>query len=211
MDADLPYRDRLHAGQVLASQLADYRGAAGLLVLGLPRGGVPVAAEVARELQAPLDVFIVRKLGHPAMPEFAIGAIASGGLRVLKPVPGAQVDADVLERIAEREQEELRRREVSYRRTRPAPDAAGRTVIVVDDGLATGATMEAAVRALRQVQPAHLCVAVPVGSRQACDALAGIADRVVCAATPQPFRAVGLWYRDFAQTTDEEVQRLLVS
>jgi len=205
----LPYRDRTEAGQVLARQLESYRGAPGLIVLGLPRGGVPVAAEVARHLSAPLDVFIVRKLGHPLHGEYAIGAIASGGVRVLKDVPVLPVPGRSLEAIEARERQELARREALYRGSRPPLRVDGATVLVVDDGLATGATMEAAVQALRQLRPAHLCVAVPVGSIEACEALQAMADRVVCPARPEHFRAVSLWYRHFPQTGDEEVQQLL--
>lgn len=206
---ELPFRDRSHGGRVLAAQLANYRGAPGLLVLGLPRGGVPVAHEVARELAAPLDVFIVRKLGYPGHPEFAMGAIASGGVRVMKVLPGLRPSDQAIEEVVADEMEELRRRELLYRGTRPPPDLHGRTVIVVDDGLATGATMEAAVQALRRQAPREVCVAVPVGARDSCEALAALADRVVCPAQPEPFRAVSLWYRDFPQTSDEEVRQLL--
>ena len=209
MNGDLPYKDRTHAGRALASHLSGYRGAPGLLVLGLPRGGVPIAHEVALALGAPLDVFIVRKLGYPGHPEFAMGAIASGGVRVMKVLPGMRPSDQAIEEVVADEMEELRRREVLYRGTRPAPAIRGRTVIVVDDGLATGATMEAAVQALRRHEPRHVCVAVPVGARDSCESLAMLADRVVCPAQPEPFRAVSLWYRDFPQTSDDEVRRLL--
>jgi putative phosphoribosyl transferase len=205
----LPYADRLEAGRVLADHLAGYRGSPGLLVLGLPRGGVPVAHEVARALSAPLDVFIVRKLGYPGHPEFAMGAIASGGVRVMKVLPGLEPSQHAIEQIAAGEQEELKRREVLYRGGRPPLVVRGRTVIVVDDGLATGATMEAAVQALRRQGPLHVCVAVPVGAPDSCQTLAALADRVVCPAQPESFRAVSLWYRDFPQTDDDEVRRLL--
>jgi predicted phosphoribosyltransferase len=208
---DLPYRDRSQAGRVLAAQLSDWRGAPGLLVLGLPRGGVPVAHEVARALAAPLDVFIVRKLGYPGHPEFAMGAIASGGVRVMKVLPGMRPSDQAIEEVVADEMEELRRREVLYRGTRAPPELRGRTVIVVDDGLATGATMEAAVQALRRHHPRQICVAVPVGARDSCATLAALADKVVCPAQPEPFRAVSLWYRDFPQTSDEEVRQLLAS
>jgi len=206
---ELPYRDRSHAGRVLAANLSDYRGAPGLLVLGLPRGGVPVAHEVAVALAAPLEVFIVRKLGYPGHPEFAMGAIASGGVRVMKVLPGMRPSDQAIEEVVAEEMEELRRREVLYRGTRAPPAIRGRTVIVVDDGLATGATMEAAVQALRRHEPRQVCVAVPVGASDSCETLAALADKVVCPAQPEPFRAVSLWYRDFPQTSDDEVRRLL--
>jgi putative phosphoribosyl transferase len=205
----LPYRDRCAAGRVLAAQLSDLRDAPGLLVLGLPRGGVPVAHEVANALAAPLDVFIVRKLGYPGHPEFAMGAIASGGVRVMKVLPGMRPSEQAIEEIAAEEMEELRRREVLYRGRRPPPALRGRSIVVVDDGLATGATMEAAVQALRRHEPRQICVAVPVGARESCETLATLADKVVCPAQPEPFRAVSLWYRDFPQTSDEEVRQLL--
>jgi len=206
---DLPYRDRSQAGRALAAQLSDLRDAPGLLVLGLPRGGVPVAHEVANALSAPLDVFIVRKLGYPGHPEFAMGAIASGGVRVMKVLPGMRPSDQAIEEVVADEMEELRRREVLYRGRRPAPALRGRSVVVVDDGLATGATMEAAVQALRRHEPRLICVAVPVGARDSCETLATLADKVVCPAQPEPFRAVSLWYRDFPQTSDEEVRQLL--
>ena len=206
---DLPYRDRSQAGRALAAQLSELRDAPGLLVLGLPRGGVPVAHEVANALTAPLDVFIVRKLGYPGHPEFAMGAIASGGVRVMKVLPGMRPSDQAIEEVVADEMEELRRREVLYRGTRPPPAMRGRSIIVVDDGLATGATMEAAVQALRRHDPRQICVAVPVGARDSCETLATLADQVVCPAQPEPFRAVSLWYRDFPQTSDEEVRLLL--
>jgi predicted phosphoribosyltransferase len=209
VDAPLPYRDRAHAGRELARRLDHYRGAPGLLVLGLARGGLPVAAEVAHALDAPLDVLVVRKLGHPLHGEFAIGAIAPGGVQVMTSWPGLRPAQALIARVVARERQELARREALYRGGRPAPDVRGRTVIVVDDGLATGATMEAAVQSLRQAQPARLCVAAPVAAQDTCARFAALADEVVCAATPEPFRAVGLWYREFPQLGDDEVQRLL--
>ncbi|HVZ43246.1 MAG TPA: phosphoribosyltransferase [Ramlibacter sp.] len=208
-DGELPFRDRRHAGAVLAGRLAHYRGRPSLLVLALPRGGVPVAFEVAGSLQAPLDVFVVRKLGYPGHEEYAMGAIASGGVRVMNRLDGLPVSEAEIERVAAREQEELLRRERLYRGDAPPADLAGRTVIVVDDGLATGATMRAAATAIRQQRPARLCVAVPVGARDSCEAMRDVCDEVVCAATPEPFTAVGLWYRDFPQTSDDEVRELL--
>ncbi|MDP1567300.1 MAG: phosphoribosyltransferase [Polaromonas sp.] len=208
-DTRLPYEDRRAAGRVLADALAHYRGRPDLLVLALPRGGVPVAYEVARALKAPLDVFVVRKLGFPGHEEYAMGAIASGGVRVMNPMPGMRVTPDEVAAAVAREQPELQRRERLYRGQRPAPDLHGHTVIVVDDGLATGATMNAALRGIRQQEPARLVMAVPVGAADSCQALQGLADEVVCVATPEPFRAVGLWYRQFPQTSDDEVRRLL--
>jgi predicted phosphoribosyltransferase len=205
----LPFRDRRHAGQVLADHLAHYRDEPDLLVLALPRGGVAVGYEVAQALNAPLDVFVVRKLGFPGHEEYAMGAIATGGVRVMNDLPGLHVSEDEIEQVAAREQAELRRREHLYRgESQPVP-IRGRTVIAVDDGLATGATMRAAAQAIRMQAPRHLCVAVPVGARESCEALGRLADAVVCPATPEPFHAVGLWYRDFPQASDDEVHQLL--
>lgn len=208
-DTRLPYEDRREAGRVLADALAHYRGRPHLLVLALPRGGVPVAYEVARALKAPLDVFVVRKLGFPGHEEYAMGAIASGGVRVMNPMPGMHVTPEEVAAAVARELPELQRRERLYRGQGPAPELHGRTVIVVDDGLATGATMHAALLGIRQQQPARLVMAVPVGAADSCEALQGVADEVVCVATPEPFRAVGLWYRQFPQTSDDEVRTLL--
>lgn len=210
MTADqLPYHDRHQAGRVLAEKLEHYRGRPGLLVLALPRGGVAVGFEVACALQAPLDVFVVRKLGYPGHEEYAMGAIASGGVRVMNPLPGANISPQAIAAVIEREQVELVRREQLYRSQRPGVPLRGRTVIVVDDGLATGSTMRAALLAIRQQHPAHLVVAVPVGARDTCEALQDQADEIVCAAMPEPFRAVGLWYEDFPQASDDEVRTLL--
>jgi len=206
---NLPFRDRSHAGRVLVGKLKHYRGREGLLVLALPRGGVAVGFEVARELQAPLDIFVVRKLGIPGHEEYAMGAIASGGVRVMNPMPGLTVRPEAIAAVVEREQAELVRREQLYRKQRPAVPLRGRTVIVVDDGLATGSTMQAAVLAIRQQHPLHVAVAVPVGARDTCAALRQQADDVICAETPEPFRAVGLWYQEFPQATDDEVCALL--
>ena len=208
-DVTLPFEDRHHGGRVLAEKLAHYCGRPNLLVLALPRGGVAVGFEVARALQAPLDIFVVRKLGVPGHEEYAMGAIASGGVRVMTPLPGLTVSSEAVAEVVAREQAELVRREQLYRSQRPAVSLAGRTVIVVDDGLATGATMRAAVLAIRQQHPARLVVAVPVGAADTCQALRGEADEVVCAATPKPFRAVGLWYEKFPQASDDEVRTLL--
>ncbi|MFN8593837.1 MAG: erythromycin esterase family protein [Thermomicrobiales bacterium] len=204
----VPFRDRRDAGQQLASKLRQYAGHSDLLVLGLPRGGVPVAAEVASALGAPLDAFLVRKLGVPGHEELAMGAIASGGIRVLNTdvtepmrIPDAVIDA-----VEAGERRELARRERLYRGGQPSPDVKGRTVILVDDGLATGSTMRAAAQALRQMEPARLIAAVPVGSQSVCHSLRDVADDVVCAETPEPFFAVGVWYDDFGPTSDAEVQ-----
>ena len=202
------FRDRHHAGQVLAGKLEHYRGRPNLLVLGLPRGGVPVAFEVAQALDALLDVFVVRKLGYPGHEEYAMGAIASGGVRVMNPLPGMRVSPAAVAAVVAREEAELVRRELAYR-SKTAVSIAGRTVIVVDDGLATGLSMLAALTAIRQQHPAHLCAALPVCAAQTCAKLADKADEVICPLMPQPFHAVGLWYEDFPQTSDEEVHALL--
>ncbi|QJW85825.1 phosphoribosyltransferase [Ramlibacter terrae] len=207
----MPYADRRTAGRVLAASLHHLVGRPGLLVLALPRGGVPVACEVAHELGAPLDVLVVRKLGHPQHPEYAIGAIASGGVRVMNPEAALGVRAADVERIVQAEQAELERRERRYRGDAAPLVLHDRAIVLVDDGLATGSTMRAAVRAVRQQQPASICVAVPVGASESCAALEDEADEVVCPARPIPFRAVGLWYHDFPQTRDEEVRSLLAA
>jgi predicted phosphoribosyltransferase len=209
-DIPEPYRDRRHAGVELARHLAHVKGQ-DVVVLALPRGGVPVAFEVARALDAPLDVFVVRKLGLPGHPEFAMGALASGGVRVLNDevVRLYRIPEQAVEAIAQDEQTELERRERAYRSQRPALDVRGRTVVLIDDGLATGSTMKAAVEAVRALSPARIIVAVPVGSPDTCREFAGIADEIVCARRPEHFAAVGQWYDDFRQTTDEEVRELL--
>jgi predicted phosphoribosyltransferase len=204
---DLPFHDRIDAGRALARRLNGWRGREDLLVLALPRGGVPVAAQVAAFLHAPLDVWIVRKLGLPGHEEYAMGAITSGGVveidRALVSEAGVS-DADV-ERVLRRQTAELERRERAYRRGRPAPPVRGRTVILVDDGLATGSTMRVSARALRTLGPAAIVAAVPVASKEACAELARHVDACVCVATPEPFRAVGVWYEDFTPTSDAEV------
>lgn len=205
------FRDRAEAGRVLAAKLEKYAGRTDVIVLGLPRGGVPVAYEVAQQLGVPLDVFIVRKLGVPGFEELAAGAIASGGVRVLnddvvRVLPHADA---IIESITARETAELERREQSYRDGRPAPELRDRTVILVDDGLATGATMRAAVAALRQRGAAKIVVAVPVGAPETCRELEQLVDETVCAITPEFFQAVGQYYQDFSQTTDDEVRELL--
>jgi putative phosphoribosyl transferase len=205
------FRDRAEAGRALASRLAAYANVRGVMVLGLPRGGVPVAYEVARALKAPLDVFLVRKLGVPGHEELAMGAIASGGIRVLNQevVSGLRISDAEIERVAERERAELERREALYRNGRPAPDLRHKTVIVVDDGLATGSTMRAAIEAVKRHEPARIVVAVPVGAASTCGELRAQADEVVCVMEPERFYAVGMWYQDFTQTSDDEIRTLL--
>lgn len=205
------FNDRRHAGQVLAQRLSHYRNADGVLVLALPRGGVPVAFEVAQALDAPMDVFIVRKLGVPGQEEYAMGAIATGGVRVRneEAIRALRISDEVLDAVALKEGKELERRERAYRGERPPPEIGGRTVLLVDDGLATGSTMRAAAAALRAQQPARLAVAVPVAAPDTCDEFQSEVDEIICAATPEPFLGVGRWYHDFSQTTDEEVHHLL--
>ena len=205
------FRNRRDAGRRLATELVTYANRPDVIVLALPRGGVPVGYEVATALGAPLDVFVVRKLGLPWHEEIAMGAIASGGVRVLDKelLRIARVSEADLRRVIAREAKELARRERQYRGDRPFPDLRDKTVILVDDGLATGSTMRAAVEALRQEGPARIVVAVPVSSPETCDAFRDVADEIICAETPEPFRAVGAWYDDFSQTKDEEVHELL--
>jgi putative phosphoribosyl transferase len=205
------FADRREAGRELGRLLTRAVQSGEAIVLALPRGGVPVAYEIARALDIPLDVFLVRKLGTPGHPELAMGAIASGGIRVVNEdvvqalnVPQRQIDA-----VAEQEQRELERRDAAYRQGRSVPELTNRTVILVDDGLATGSTMKAAVQAVKQQQPKRIIVAVPVGALETCRMLGDMADEVICARTPQPFSAVGQWYRDFTQTSDDEVMSLL--
>jgi putative phosphoribosyl transferase len=207
------FPNRTEAGRQLAEKLVKYAGRADVIVLGLPRGGVPVAFEVAQRLGAPLDVFIVRKLGVPGFEELAVGAIASGGVRVLnadvmRAIPNVD---DVIASITARETAELERREQHYRDGRPAPDLRDRIVILVDDGLATGATMRAAVKALRQRGAAKIVVAVPVGPPDTCHEIEEQADETICLSTPEFFQAVGQYYEDFSQTTDEDVREVLAS
>jgi predicted phosphoribosyltransferase len=206
-----PFHDRFEAGRVLASLLSAYTDRPDAIVLGLPRGGVAVAYEVARALHLPLDVFVVRKLGVPGQEELAMGAIASGGVRVLNhavinALGLGQADID---QVVRREEQELRRRERQFRGDRPPPDLKGKIVIVVDDGLATGATMWAALAAIRQQSPARIVMAVPVAAPPECEAFRQVADEVVCAVTAEPLHAVGLWYQEFPQMTDDEVRALL--
>jgi predicted phosphoribosyltransferase len=208
---DRLFRDRRDAGRFLAGLLEEYRGRPDVIVLGLPRGGVPVAYEVATALGAPLDVFLVRKLGTPGREELAMGAIASGGVMVINDdvVRGLAIAPEAIQHAAEREGRELVRREQAYREGRPFPAVAGKVVIVVDDGLATGSSMRAAIEALRSLRPARIVVAVPAAPQSTCRELTALADEVVCATTPSPFFAVGSSYWDFTQTTDEEVRDLL--
>ncbi len=206
-----PFADRAEAGQVLAEKLEAYASRNDVLVLALPRGGVPVAYEVATALGVPLDVFLVRKLGAPGHEELAMGAIASGDVVVMNEdvVKAMKVSDEVVEAKIAIERRELARRESAYRVERPPLDVQGRTVILIDDGLATGSTMRAAVSALRRQHPARIVVAVPIGAASTCTEIQSIADEVICALTPEPFRAVGLWYDDFEQTSDDEVSDLL--
>jgi len=205
------FRDRIDAGQKLAERLTRYAHRKDVLVLALPRGGVPVAYEVARSLGVPLDLFLVRKLGTPGQEELAMGAIASGGIRVLNEdvVKSLRISEEKINEATRKEQRELDRRERAYRGDRPMPDMQGRTIILVDDGLATGTTMRAAVRALRARNPARIVVAVPTAPRDVCEEFEGEVEEVLCASTPEPFWAVGAWYEDFSQTSDEEVRSIL--
>lgn len=206
------FRDRKDAGQFLATKLTKYRHRDDVIVLALPRGGVPVAYEVAKALNAPLDIFLVRKLGVPGFAEYAMGAIASGGIRVLNEALVSQLDIplEVVDEVTAREFTELERQERLYRGVRHPLDVTGQTVIIVDDGIATGSTMRAAVRALRKKNPRQIVIAVPVGEREVCNSFKHEVNTVaICAMTPEPFNAVGVFYRNFAQTTDAEVQQLL--
>jgi putative phosphoribosyl transferase len=205
------YRNRSEAGKDLAAQLAKYANRDDVSVLALPRGGVPVAYEVAKALHAPLDVFLVRKLGVPGHEELAMGAISTGGVRVLNEdvVDFLGIPQHVIDAVSANELRELKRRELAYRGNRPEPDVRGKTVILLDDGLATGSTMRAAAAALRQQDPERIIVAVPVSAPQTCDEYRMGVDEIICATTPEPFFGVGQWYQDFSQTTDEEVRDLL--
>jgi putative phosphoribosyl transferase len=207
----IPFVDRIDAGRQLAARLRDYANRADVIVLALPRGGVPVAYEVAAALNAPLDVLNVRKLGMPDQPELAIGAIATGGVRVLNQslIDETGVTPQEIEEVAAAEERELQRREWAYREGRLAPELTGRTVILVDDGLATGSTMAAAIEAVRARGAAGIVVAVPVGPADTCAELRRKADRVVCVRSPEPFIAIGLWYQEFAQLRDEQVRQLV--
>jgi putative phosphoribosyl transferase len=208
---DLPFRNRTEAGQLLARKLRRYADRPNIIVLALPRGGVPVANEVAKSLHAPLDVFLVRKLGVPGQEELAMGAIATGDVRVLNEdvVRALKIPQRVIDSVAAQEARELERRERLYRGDRPSRDVNSRTVILVDDGLATGSSMRAAVAALRQKNPRRIVVAVPVAAAATCREFEAEVDEIVCYQTPEPFYSVGLWYDDFSQTTDEEIRQLL--
>jgi putative phosphoribosyl transferase len=208
---DLPFRNRTEAGQLLARKLRRYADRPNIIVLALPRGGVPVANEVAKSLHAPLDVFLVRKLGVPGQEELAMGAIASGDVQVLNEdvVRALKIPQHVIDSVAAQEARELERRERLYRGDRPSRDVNSRTVILVDDGLATGSSMRAAVAALRQKNPRRIVVAVPVAAAATCREFEAEVDEIVCYQTPEPFYSVGLWYEDFSQTTDEEIRQLL--
>ncbi len=205
------FRDRTEAGQLLATQLTTYAHRPDVLVLALPRGGVPVAFEVARALHVPLDVLIVRKLGVPGQEELAMGAIASGGVNVFneRVVQTLGLSREMIDKVTAQEQREVERRERLYRGDRPAYKVRGRTIILVDDGIATGATMLAAVAAIRQLQPRHIIIAVPVAALATCQEFAAEVDKLVCISQPKEFYAVGVWYKHFPQTTDEEVRNLL--
>jgi putative phosphoribosyl transferase len=205
------FADRREAGAELASKLGHYAKRNDVVVLALPRGGVPVGFDVAEALDAPLDIFLVRKLGMPGYAELAMGAIASGGVRVLNQdvINWYGISPDDVDAVARGEQRELERREREYRRGRPMVDLRGKVVILIDDGLATGSTMRAAVEAVRQHGPAQVVVAVPVGAPSTCEEFAELTDEIICARAPEQFAAVGQWYRDFSQTTDEEVRQLL--
>ncbi len=207
------FQDRAEAGRALATRLMGFAGRGDAVVLGLPRGGAVVGYEVAQALNAPLDVFLVRKLGTPGQPELAMGAIASGGVLVLNPdiVHGLNISDDTIRAVAAREQQEIERREREYRGNHPALPLRHQAVILVDDGLATGSTMRAAVTAVRNLDPSSIIVAVPVAAASTCDELRSETevDHVICLATPEPFRAVGQWYREFPQVSDQEVRELL--
>ena len=205
------FKNRVHAGQYLAERLTQYAAASAAVVLGLPRGGVVVAHEIAVKLGLPLDIFLVRKLGVPGYEELAMGAIASGGVRVMNEdvMRQIRIPDSAVEAVTRREELELKRREVAYRGNRPPLNVEGLTVILVDDGLATGSIMRAAVTALRRQDPKRIIVAVPTASPDVCDEFKAEVDEILCGMTPTPYYAVGAWYEDFSQTTDEEVRKLI--
>ena len=205
------FKNRMQAGQYLADKLMEYANAADTIVLGLPRGGVIVAHEIALKLGLPLDIFVVRKLGVPGYSELAMGAIASGGVRIMNEEVMSQVRIpdSAVEAVTRREEQELKRREAAYRGNRPPLNVEGLTVILVDDGLATGSTMRAAVMSLKRQKPKRIVIAVPTASPEVCDEFRAEVDDILCGMTPMPFHAVGIWYEDFSQTTDEEVRQLI--
>jgi putative phosphoribosyl transferase len=209
----VPFRDRTEAGALLAKRLKQYANRSDVVVLALPRGGVPVAVEVAKALGAPLDVFLVRKLGVPGHEELAMGAIATGGVQVLNRdvVSSLRIPRSLIEQAAAKERRELDRRERLYRDDRPPPRIRGKIVILIDDGLATGSTMRAAVAALRKLGPASIVAAVPTAAPSTCSEFEAEVDEIICAETPEPFYAVGAWYEDFSQVTDEEVRQMLLN
>src|SRR5262245_32069276 len=206
----VPFRDRAEAGRVLAARLRKYGNQPNVQVLALPRGGIPVAREVSRALNIPFDIFVVRKLGVPGHEELAMGAIASGGVQVLNRdvIESLRIPRHVIDSVTAREIQELARRELLYRDDRPAPHLPRKTVILIDDGLATGSTMRAAVAALRHLHPARIVVAVPTAAASTCDEFKNEVDEVICAETPYPFYAVGAWYQDFSEVTDEQVREM---
>ncbi len=205
------FENRTEAGRLLAAKLTDYTNRPDVIVLALPRGGVPVASEIAQQLNLPLDVCLVRKLGVPGRKELAMGAIASRGVRIInhEVVDWLHLSPDVIEQVAQNEQQELERRDLLYRQNRPLPEIRDRTIILVDDGIATGATLKAAIATLQQQQPKAIVVAVPLAPPTTCQTLTTEVERVVCLRTPDPLHSISLWYQDFSQTTDEEVQQLL--
>ncbi|NJR39331.1 MAG: phosphoribosyltransferase [Leptolyngbyaceae cyanobacterium CSU_1_4] len=205
------FHDRTEAGKLLAAQLGEYADRLDVWVLGLPRGGVPVAYEIAQALNLPLDVCLVRKLGVPGQPELAMGAIAAGNVRVLNPeiLESIRISRLALQQVIDSEQQELERRDRTYRENRPEPDVQGKTVILVDDGIATGSTLRAAIATLRPKNPQEIVVAVPVAPLSTCEALKEIVDKIVCLTLPERLNAIGMWYVDFSQTSDQEVRNLL--
>jgi putative phosphoribosyl transferase len=206
-----PFHDRTQAGQILATQLTEYANRDDVWVLGLPRGGIPIAYEIAQALNLPLDICLVRKLGVPSQPELAMGAIAPGGVMILNHeiIKALGVSKPALEQVIEEETQELERRDHVYRGDRLEPDVTGKTVILVDDGIATSSTLRAAIATLRQKNPEAIVVAVPVAAMAACESLSLIVDKLVCLTLPEPLQSIGMWYVDFSQTSDEEVQKLL--
>lgn len=205
------FHDRTEAGKLLAAQLGEYADRSDVWVLGLPRGGVPVAYQIAQALNLPLDICLVRKLGVPGQPELAMGAIAPGNIMVLNDeiLRSIGISRLALQQVLEDEKQELERRDRTYRENRPEPDVQGKTVLLVDDGIATGSTLRAAIATLRQKHPQEIVVAVPVASVSACELLRAIVDKIICLSTPEPLNSIGMWYLDFSQTSDQEVKHLL--